>query len=104
MAFPILEQQLLLKGCLDGDPKKLRDFEDRSYLRTIRRAVREVLETRLEKEDVDDAINLVVQAVYRGWNTLPSDGDLRERIRSYAVAVAERFYGQWTDHHLRTEP
>ncbi|HXH94034.1 MAG TPA: hypothetical protein VNN25_20835 [Thermoanaerobaculia bacterium] len=104
MAPTVLEQQLLLKGCLEGDPKKLAEFEDRSYLRTIRRVVRKDLETRLDKENVDHAINLALQAVYRGWKKVPSNGELRERIRSYALAVAEKYYKEWTDQLLRKKP
>jgi hypothetical protein len=104
MAPTVIDQRLLLKGCLDGDRRKLAEFEDRSYLRTIRRVVRENLETRLEKEDVDHAINLALQAVYRGWMSLPSGGELRERIRLYAVAIAEKYYMELTEQRLRKKP
>jgi hypothetical protein len=103
MAHGITEQKLLLKGCLDGDPKKLREFEDASYLRTIRRAVREALATRLGKEEVDHATNVVIYAVYSRWEKLPG-GELRERIRSFAVAIAEKFYLDWSDQRLRRKP
>jgi hypothetical protein len=103
MAHQLIEQQLLLKGCLEGDPKTLREFEDVSYLRTIRRAVRDTLETRLGQEEVDHATKAVIHAVYSRWEKLPGD-DLRERIRSFAIAVAEKFYLDWSAEKLRRKP
>jgi hypothetical protein len=105
MVPAVLEQQQLLRGCFDKDAKMLAEFEDRSYLRTIRRIVRETLETKLDKEEVERASDVVVKAVYEGWNRLPREGtDLRQRIRSYAQAVAERFYDDWVLTRLQGKP
>jgi hypothetical protein len=84
--------RMLLKRCLDGDGDALSDFDDRGYVRTIRRAVTEVVGSTLSAQKTDDLVNSCIGKVYEGWDTLPLPyRELRDRIRTYVVAIADKY-------------
>lgn len=87
--------RILLKRCLDGDAEAIVDFDDLGYTRTVRRAVTEVVGSRLSAESLEDLVNSCVGKVYEAWNTLPSQHrDLRELMRSYVITITKKFLNE----------